>query len=216
MDFLDIGIASNYTDKRVNELEMSSGGGLTDEQLALLSSIKNKVDKDGNKVLSDVNFGSADKTKLDGLENFSKNYNDLINKPTIPSIKGLATEAYVVNQIGLISLPDLTQYEKIADNDTKLLGKAEKNHTHTNYVEKVTGKSLVDDTKITKLNELINTTIPTKTSQLTNDSNFVSQTEIADFQNSTQVTDIVNSLISEMKTEIASLKERITALEPEV
>jgi hypothetical protein len=36
-------------------------------------------------------------TMITGLSNVatSGNYNDLINKPTIPSVTGLATEAYV-------------------------------------------------------------------------------------------------------------------------
>lgn len=38
--------------------------------------------------------GKADKSEL-----FSKDYNDLTNKPTIPSIEGLATEDFVTNKI---------------------------------------------------------------------------------------------------------------------
>lgn len=37
----------------------------------------------------------AEKTAWNAKSNFSGNYNDLTNKPTIPSIAGLATEAYV-------------------------------------------------------------------------------------------------------------------------
>lgn len=119
------------------------------------------------------------------------------------------------SDVGLGSVDNTSDANKPISTATKtaLDGKSSTSHTHTIYVEKVTGKSLVDDTKITKLDALINTTIPTKTSELTNDSKFVSETTIADFQTSTQVTDIVNSLISEMKTDIASLIDRVTALE---
>lgn len=119
------------------------------------------------------------------------------------------------SDVGLGNVDNISDLNKPISTATQkaLDGKSSTSHTHTNYVEKVIGKSLIDDTKIAKIDELSEITIPTKTSQLTNDSKFVLQTEIADFQNSTQVTDTVNALISEMKTEIASLKERVTALE---
>jgi hypothetical protein len=41
----------------------------------------------------------AEKTVWNAKSNFSGNYNDLTNKPTIPSIAGLATTAYVDNAI---------------------------------------------------------------------------------------------------------------------
>jgi hypothetical protein len=37
----------------------------------------------------------AEKTTWNAKSNFSGNYNDLTNKPTIPSIDGLATTIYV-------------------------------------------------------------------------------------------------------------------------
>lgn len=41
----------------------------------------------------------AEKTAWNAKSNFSGNYNDLTNKPTIPSIDGLATEEYVDNAV---------------------------------------------------------------------------------------------------------------------
>ncbi len=41
----------------------------------------------------------AEKTTWNAKSNFSGNYNDLTNKPTIPSINGLATETYVDNAV---------------------------------------------------------------------------------------------------------------------
>jgi len=38
---------------------------------------------DGNYIHTDNNFSNADKTKLDALQNFSGDYNDLSNKPTL-------------------------------------------------------------------------------------------------------------------------------------
>lgn len=41
----------------------------------------------------------AEKTAWNAKSNFSGSYNDLTNKPTIPSIAGLATETYVDNAV---------------------------------------------------------------------------------------------------------------------
>jgi hypothetical protein len=41
----------------------------------------------------------AEKTAWNAKSNFSGNYNDLTNKPTIPSITGLASETYVNNAV---------------------------------------------------------------------------------------------------------------------
>lgn len=50
---------------------------------------------------------SAVETKADKSELFSKDYNELINKPNIPSIEGLATEAYVNKAITEINIPEI-------------------------------------------------------------------------------------------------------------
>lgn len=142
--------------------------------------------------------------KIDGVENI------VYKHPT-----GTNPHGTTKSDVGLGNVDNTSDLNKPISTATKtaLDGKSSTAHTHTNYVEKVAGRSLVDDAKIAKIDELANTTIPTKTSELTNDSKFVSETEIADFQTSTQVTDIVNNLLSEMKTEIISLIERVTALE---
>ena len=46
----------------------------------------------------------SEKTTWNAKSNFSGNYNDLTNKPTIPSIAGLATEEYVNNAVTNIVL----------------------------------------------------------------------------------------------------------------
>ena len=82
-------------------------------------------------------------------------YNDLTNKPTIPSLTGYATETFVTDKIAEASLSggevDLSGYATKSD----LNSKANVSHTHT--------KSDITDLSI-----------PTKTSQLTNDSGFIS------------------------------------------
>ena len=47
----------------------------------------------------------------DLLSTFSGNYNDLTNKPTIPSTEGLATEGYVNNMLSGLRLIQMTQSE---------------------------------------------------------------------------------------------------------
>lgn len=49
-------------------------------------------------------------SKADKSELFSKDYNDLINTPVIPSIEGLATETWVQQQIAAIPGVDLSGY----------------------------------------------------------------------------------------------------------
>ena len=48
----------------------------------------------------------SEKAAWNAKSNFSGNYNDLVGKPTIPSITGLATEDYVNNAIAAIPTPD--------------------------------------------------------------------------------------------------------------
>ena len=50
----------------------------------------------------------AEKATWNAKSDFSGSYNDLTNKPTIPSIEGLATETYVDTQIAAIPTPDVS------------------------------------------------------------------------------------------------------------
>ena len=72
--------------------------------------------------------------KADRSELFSGDYNDLTNKPEIPSVEGLATETFVINKIAEAELNDkevdLTGYATKDD----LLTKADKEHTHEQYL----------------------------------------------------------------------------------
>lgn len=70
-------------------------------------------------------------SKADKSELFSKDYNDLINTPNIPSIEGLATETWVQQQIAAIPGVDLSGYAlKTEIPDVSI------------YVEKVSGMGL--------------------------------------------------------------------------
>ena len=98
------------------------GGEVNLDGLATKDDLNTKVDKVNGKGLSTNDYTTQEKNKLNGIENnannyvhpekhnvsmidglanvaTSGNYNDLSNKPTIPSIQGLATEQYVDNAI---------------------------------------------------------------------------------------------------------------------
>ena len=109
---------------------------------------------------------------------FSGDYNDLTNKPSIPSLDGYATQTYVANAIAEAQL---------SGGNVDLSGYATKDdlHYHDN-------KEILDgitEAKITSwdnksnfsgnYNDLTNKpNIPTKTSELENDSTFVTNTEL--------------------------------------
>ena len=61
-------------------------------------------------------------------------YNELINKPEIPSIEGLASEEYVNTQIANIPPIDLSPYATKEQMIIDLGTKAEKDHEHTQYL----------------------------------------------------------------------------------
>ena len=69
-------------------------------------------------------------------ELFSKDYNDLTNKPNIPSIEGLATETYVTNAIANAQLGGGDTNIDLSGYATKeeLSAKADKEHTHEEYL----------------------------------------------------------------------------------
>ena len=93
---------------------------------------------------------------------FSGNYNDLTNKPTIPSIVGLATEIYVDDKVASLvsnapeTLDTLNELAKALGDDpnfattvanqigekasttyvnAELAKKANSSHTHSNYIQ---------------------------------------------------------------------------------
>ena len=171
-------------------------------------------------------------------------YNDLTNKPTIPSIEGLATETFVTNKIAEAQLTqgevDLSGY---ATKD-ELNNKADKTDLHSHSNKKVldgitstkvnswdnksdfsgdyndltnkpslhshSNKTILDtvtDEKITEwdnkstfsgnYNDLTNKpTIPTKTSQLTNDSGYVTSSSLHSHSNKTVLDTITSDKVA--------------------
>lgn len=80
----DSGFLTQIPDEYVTETELDAKGYLTEHQ------------------------SLADYAKKSEL--FSKDYNDLTNKPTIPSVEGLASTQYVDDKVAAIVVPSLDGY----------------------------------------------------------------------------------------------------------
>lgn len=75
----------------------------------------------------------TEKATWNAKSNFSGNYNDLTNKPSIPSISGLATETYVDEAVSTKADSGHTHgdiYYTETEIDNLLSGKANSNHNH--------------------------------------------------------------------------------------
>ena len=115
------GLASTqYVDNKVSEIVVPSLEGYATEQW-----VENKNYLTQHQSLDEY----AKKSEL-----FSKDYNDLTNKPTIPSVEGLASTNYVDEKVAAIVVPSLdgyateqwvegkgylTQHQSLADYATK-------------------------------------------------------------------------------------------------
>ena len=80
----DSGFLTQIPDEYITETELDAKGYLTEHQ------------------------SLADYAKKSEL--FSKDYNDLTNKPTIPSVEGLASTQYVDEKVAAIVVPSLDGY----------------------------------------------------------------------------------------------------------
>lgn len=104
----DFDTLKELADKKVDKV---SGKGLSTNDFTTV--YKNKVDAavpntrtvNGKALSSNITLSASDVNALPSSTTlFSGNYNDLTNKPTIPSISGLATETYVNEAVANIIL----------------------------------------------------------------------------------------------------------------
>lgn len=141
---------------------------------------------------------------------------DYAKKSEIPSIEGLATENYVDNAISTIPLPDLTDYAKktdIPDVSGFLTSIPDEYITETELEAKGYLTEHQDLSAYALKSEI--PTVPTKTSDLTNDSGFITvadvpevdlsnyalKTEIPDvsaYQTQEQVNTLINNALSKI------------------
>ena len=109
-------VALNTTDQTIN--------GAINENVSSIKELKNKIDKIQTGGGSSPSVDLSDYPKRTELSTVatSGDYNDLNNKPTIPSISGLASEEFVTTKINEAKLNgvkvDLTPYAKTADLST--------------------------------------------------------------------------------------------------
>ena len=169
-----------------------------------------KVDKEeGKSLIADTeierlaNVDNYDDTELRGLidakSDFSGSYDDLTNKPTIPSIDGLASETYVDNAVSNLvgtapeTLDTLNELAHALGDDpnfattiaTQLGEKANRTelHSHDNKdildtitQEKIDGWESGANIDLSEYAK--STDIPTRVSQLLNDANYVNTTQL--------------------------------------
>lgn len=135
---------------------------------------------------NDPNFATTMATELGKKANTanlatvatSGDYNDLINKPTIPSVEGLASEAYVNEKVAAIKVPSLDGYAKTADLANVATSGSYNDLSDTPTIPSVgngtltiqkNGTSAGTFTANATTDETINIIVPTKVSELTDD-----------------------------------------------
>lgn len=155
-----------------------------------------------NGVLSATGGGVADSVEWDKVQNkpnfanvaTSGDYNDLSNKPTIPSVEGLASEAYVNEKVAAIVIPEVPTKVSELENDkgyltehqslegyakTADLAQVAKTGSYNDLIDKPTipsttglaTETYVDD----KIAEIDIPTVPTKVSAFTNDAGYLTE-----------------------------------------
>ena len=179
----DSGYLTAIPSQYVTETELNQKGYLTEHQDISGKADKTELHSHNNKTVLD-GITSSKITSWDNKSNFSGSYNDLTNKPTIPTKTSQLTNdsnfltsipSQYVTETELNQKGYLTEHQDIS-------GKADKTelHSHNNktVLDGITSSKITSwDNKSNfsgSYNDLTNKpTIPTKTSQLTNDSNFL-------------------------------------------
>ena len=140
----------------------SNGGGNVDlSDYALKTDLHNH----SNKSVLD-NITSTKVSEWNNKSTFSGNYNDLTNKPTIPTVP--TNISSFTNDSGYItSIPS----EYITDSELTAKGYATENYVQTAIDNAQLSGGSGETVDITKY--ALKTELPTKTSQLTNDSNYL-------------------------------------------
>ena len=121
----DSGFITSIPDEYVTETELDAKGYLTEHQ-SLADYAKKSEIPDVSGFLTEIPSEYVTETELEAKgyltqhqslaeyakksELFSKDYNDLTNKPTIPSVEGLASTQYVDEKVAAIVVPSLDGY----------------------------------------------------------------------------------------------------------
>lgn len=189
---------SNFAtkDELRTKVDKKTGYSLVaDSEITRLSSVSNYDDTGIKKSLSN-------KSDI----NHTHSYNNLTDKPSIPSIDGLATETFVTNKIAEAQLAqgeiDLSGYATKDDLNIKADKSELHSHDNKTILDGITSDKVSSwDNKSNfsgSYNDLTNKpTIPTKTSQLTNDSGYVTNASLHSHTNKAVLDGITADKVSE-------------------
>lgn len=132
-----------------------------DEVSATVANKANVIDLNSHINNTVLHITEAERTNWNAKSDFSGSYNDLTNKPSIPSISGLATETYVdeaVSSKANTSHSHDDRYYTETEINTKLANKADYSHNHTGVYDvngaaasALTSANAYTDTKINAL-----------------------------------------------------------------
>jgi hypothetical protein len=180
---------SNY----VTETELEEKGYLTEHQDISHKADRTELHNHSNKTVLDT-ITEQIVSEWNNKSEFSGDYDDLTNKPNIPSIEGLASEDYVNTYVGeaIKDIPkeevDLSEYALKTDiptvptklseltNDSNFISSIPSEYiTETELEEKGYLNEHQDISHLATKEEL-----PTRTSELTNDSNFANERYVND------------------------------------
>ena len=132
------------------------GGGAVDSVNGMTGDVVLDIPSKTSDLVNDSGFLTEHQSLADYAkksELFSKDYNDLTNKPTIPSVEGLASTQYVDEKVAAIVVPSLDGYA--TEQWVEAKGYLTEHQSLENYA--------------------FRSEIPTKTSDLTNDSGFLTE-----------------------------------------
>ena len=148
-----------------------------------------------NGVLSATGGGVADSVEWDKVQNkpnfadvaTSGDYNDLINQPIIPSVAGLASEAYVNEKVAAIKVPSLDGYAKTADLSTVATSGSYNDLKDKPTIPSTAGLAstkYVDD----KVAGIVIPSVPTKVSAFENDKGYLTEHQsLAEYAKKTEI-----------------------------
>lgn len=194
-----------FVTNKIEEAQL--GGGEIDlSGYATKEELNTKVDKVNGKGLSTEDYTTTEKNKLANLSTVatSGNYNDLTNKPSIPT-----KTSQLINDSGY-----LTEIPSEYVTETELNAKG-----YLTEHQDISGKANTSDLSTVatsgNYNDLTNKpTIPSKTSQLTNDSGYLTNIP-SEYVTESELTEYVNSLrstIDALSVELAKAKADIEEL----
>ena len=177
-----------------------------------------------NGVLSATGGGGvADSVEWDKVQNkpnfanvaTSGDYNDLSNKPIIPRVEGLASEAYVNEKVAAIVIPEvptkvselendagyLTEHQSLAEYaKTADLAQVAKTGSYNDLADKPTIPSTTGLASTeyvdSKVGEIVIPTVPTNISAFTNDAGYLTEHQsLADYSTTAQIQTMISSAI---------------------